>query len=275
MVHDPYAALEPEMGPPLPRVVFAGPHTCPSASWSPGDVHALTVSFLPEAWYRLPGVQTGSYFDKVLPLEDVLEGPLLAQFLAIEPNPQGDTFQDIEQALQTYWTAVGGLSLVPTIHGWITSLMQRTALSNVGIGVRQLQRKLKMMAGQSQRELQIYARTERAMMCLAGVPENSPVELAGLAAAAGFSDQSHMGREIRRVSGLSPGRLEALMRADEAFWFYRLVRGGFQEHSNNIEPLLNNMPAPSPARTERPCGLAESPCLQCNRARDACCCVRR
>jgi len=97
----------------------------------------------------------------------------------------------------------------------------------MGVGLRQLQRRLKQVTGQGQRDLQIYARTEHAMMCLASLPEDTPVELAALAAEAGFSDQSHMGREIRRVSGLSPGRLDTLMRTDEAFWFYRLVRGGF------------------------------------------------
>ena len=71
------------------------------------------------------------------------------------------------------------------------------------------------------------------MMCRAGLPEQASVALADLAAEAGFSDQSHMGREIRRVSGWPPGRLDALMRTEEAFWFYRLVRGVLQEHSTD------------------------------------------
>lgn len=37
-------------------------------------------------------------------------------------------------------------------------------------------------------------------------------------------DQSHMGREVRRVTGLSPARLDDLMAHDEAFWFYRLMQ---------------------------------------------------
>jgi len=40
---------------------------------------------------------------------------------------------------------------------------------------------------------------------------------------AGFADQSHMGREVRRVTGLAPGRLDDLIASDEAFWFYRLI----------------------------------------------------
>jgi hypothetical protein len=38
-----------------------------------------------------------------------------------------------------------------------------------------------------------------------------------------LSDQSHMGREIRRLTGLSPGKLNQLMATHETFWFYRLL----------------------------------------------------
>lgn len=232
MVADPYAGVAPELGPVLSRVVFAGPHRHPSASWSTGDVHALTVSFLPESLNRLFGIRMESFMDKVLPLESLVSDPLIDELLAIEPYPAGEALQPIERLLLPHWTASGGHDLVPTIQGWISSVAQRAAFTDVGVGIRQIQRQLKRIAGQSQRDLQIYARTERAMMCLAGLPEEASVELADLAVEAGFSDQSHMGREIRRVSGLSPGRLDALMRTDEAFWFYRLVREGFQEHCN-------------------------------------------
>lgn len=67
------------------------------------------------------------------------------------------------------------------------------------------------------------------MACLAALPEQAPVDLAGLATEAGFADQSHLGREVRRVTGLSPRQLDALMRTDEAFWFYRLMKGHFQD----------------------------------------------
>lgn len=47
-------------------------------------------------------------------------------------------------------------------------------------------------------------------------------DLAALAADHGFADQSHMGREVRRVTGISPARLNSLIRTEEAFWCYRL-----------------------------------------------------
>ena len=48
-------------------------------------------------------------------------------------------------------------------------------------------------------------------------------EWAALAADSGFADQSHLGREVRRITGFSPRRLQQMMAEDESFWFYRLL----------------------------------------------------
>ena len=55
------------------------------------------------------------------------------------------------------------------------------------------------------------------------LPPSDTPHLASLAADAGFADQSHLGREVRRVTGLPPGRLGELMRTDEAFWPHRSI----------------------------------------------------
>lgn len=64
----------------------------------------------------------------------------------------------------------------------------------------------------------VHARTNR---------DEKSLDLAGLASDAGFADQSHMGREVRRVTGLTPRRLDELVASDEAFWFYRLIGDWF------------------------------------------------
>jgi AraC-like DNA-binding protein len=47
--------------------------------------------------------------------------------------------------------------------------------------------------------------------------------LAAVAAESGYSDQSHLGREVKRVTGLPPARFAERMKTDEAFWMYRLL----------------------------------------------------
>lgn len=96
-------------------------------------------------------------------------------------------------------------------------------MSQSGASLRQLQRTVRRLTGQSYRQLQLYQRTEQAFGQLTQSAEHSASRWASLAAESGYADQSHLGREVRRMTGFSPARLEAMMQADEAFWFYRLL----------------------------------------------------
>jgi AraC-like DNA-binding protein len=218
-------ALVPALGPALPRVVFSGPHRTPSASWSPGPVHALSVSFYPEAMAKLIGVRIERYLDAIVPLEEVVGGPLREPLQAIAVDDGRPAFDRLATALRPHWQSLFAQAAVPTIRGWVTSMAVRAAFSRTGAGMRQAQRRIKAWTGQSHRDLRLYVRTERAMAQAAARPAGSPPDLAALAADAGFADQSHLGREVRRVTGLSPARFDELIRTDESFWIYRLLMG--------------------------------------------------
>lgn len=47
MVEERGPTPRPTLGPVLPRLVFSGPQRYPSVSWSPGEIHALSVGFYP------------------------------------------------------------------------------------------------------------------------------------------------------------------------------------------------------------------------------------
>ena len=51
-------------------------------------------------------------------------------------------------------------------------------------------------------------------------PSTPPVDLA---VEAGFADQSHMGRDLKRATGFSPVQLNQRILQNEAFWCYRLL----------------------------------------------------
>lgn len=228
MVHDPASATAaaPVLGAPLQRVLLSGPQRRPSASWSHGPVHALSVGFHPEALSRLLGIAIDAWVDRTVPLEQVVDGPLLQLFLDVLHDDGRSPMQRVEALLAPLWQGTPRHIEGQTLRRWLRSLALRAALSPAGAGLRQVQRRIKRWAGQSHRELQLYARAEAVLARTAARPEATPLNLAALAAEAGFADQSHMGREIRRVTGTAPGRLDELIRRDEAFWFYRLM----QEH---------------------------------------------
>lgn len=213
------------LGPALPRLVLSGPQRRPSASWSPGAVHALSVGFYPEALSRLLGQPMEAYLDQHLPLEMVAPPLFLQACQAIFAASNDDPFSVLETHFQPLWREPSRASPAPYLGDWVRSLATRAAHSTAGRSLRQLQRRVRGWTGQSYRDLQLFIRVEEAFIRSLEANDSSTSNLAAIAADAGFADQSHMGREIRRVTGLSPARFGECLANDEAFWYYRLIAG--------------------------------------------------
>lgn len=226
MVLDPPGGAGPRLSAPLPRVIVSGPYRSPAASWSPGPVHALSVSFHPQALTRLLGIGLGPLQDRSLALEAVGAPDAVCEALRTPLRDDGrPPFARVVDVLRPRWQDSGGDSGAADVRGWLAALALRAAGSRPGTGLRQVQRRFKDWTGQSQRELRLCARVEQVMAEVSRLPADQALNLAALAAETGFADQSHLGREVRRVTGLSPARLNAHLAHDEPFWLYRLLRG--------------------------------------------------
>nr|WP_051506743.1 hypothetical protein [Chania multitudinisentens] len=146
-----------------PRLGLIGPFRKPAASWAPGAVHALWVSIYPDALSRLWSIRAEDYMDRVVPLEGLVPD---ATFDALARIGTGDepSFQQIESALRPQWSSspVADASTAD-LRAWIASLPPRTALPKAGAGLRQIQRRIKDHAGQSQRDLQIFAALKKPL----------------------------------------------------------------------------------------------------------------
>lgn len=202
---------------PLPALVFAGPFRKPAASWSPGPIRALMVSFYPDALVRLWGIRLQDYVDTVVPAEHVLPPEALAALSGIgDSDAPLDT---LEARLMHLWQDAQQDTGIVGIRSWLTSLTTRGAGTPLGVGMRQVQRRIKNLTGQSQRDLELYARIEEAF----AYAVHHAQDLASIAANTGYSDQSHLGREVKRVTGLSARQLRDRTFQDEAFWLYRLL----------------------------------------------------
>ncbi|MBI3101077.1 MAG: AraC family transcriptional regulator [Burkholderiales bacterium] len=215
----------PRLGPALPRLVLSGPQRRPAASWSPGAVHALSVGFYPEALSRLIGRPIAPYIDQNLPLEGVAPPPLLQACQAILDTGNDAPFATLEAHLLPLWREPGRASPAPYLGDWVRSLVTRATHSTGGRSLRQLQRRVRNWTGQSYRDLQLFIRVEEAFIRHIEAHGSSTANLAAIAVDAGFADQSHMGREICRVTGISPARFGERLTNDEAFWYYRLIAG--------------------------------------------------
>ncbi|ODU58494.1 MAG: hypothetical protein ABT02_14320 [Comamonadaceae bacterium SCN 68-20] len=225
MVEDRGPGAPPTLGPALPRLAFSGPQRAPFASWSPGGVHALSVGFYPEAMGRLIGQPIGPWLDQHVPLEAVAPPALVRVCQAVLDAGGMAPFSVLEAQLQGLWRGPAQAGLAPYLGDWVRSVATRAAHSTAGQGLRQLQRRVRGWTGQSHRDLQRFVRVEEAFIRHVETEGGSAPDLAAIAADAGFADQSHMGREIRRVTGWPPARFGERLAHDEAFWYYRLMAG--------------------------------------------------
>ena len=211
---------------PVPQLSFAGPQTKPMASWNPGVVHALTVGIYPEAWKQLVECDLEPLVDKTLPLEDVASGALLDLCKEVLAGPTNKTpFQQFMEGLGPIWISSRAPrhSAYHRLSDWTHELATKAASSGTGKSVRQAQRRIKSWTGQNQRDLQFYARNEALFEKTLAAGLKGNLDLAEVALDAGFSDQAHMGRSVRKLTGMSPAKLNHLIATAEAFWCYRLI----------------------------------------------------
>lgn len=198
---------------PLPSFSVTGPQNTPTSSWASGESAAFTVGFYHDAWLALGGAADCSRVPK-----DIAEA---MHCFAIESNPQ-EGWIAFCNALIPVW-AKSRPTAWPGIVGigdWAKAVASRAALSGSGRSLRSLERRIKRASGQTQRSLDFYGSFENLHRIAQQFPQTS---LAEIAQEAGFADQSHMGRSVRRATGYSPARLNRAIETKEAFWCYRLL----------------------------------------------------
>ena len=182
---------------------------------------------------QLLGIQLETYFDRVIPLEqlrDVMPAWFWQLCQQVQQQPE-QAFACLQQQLQQQLNADQARLPPRTLSGWLRAMLLRASFSQAGSSLRQWQRHIKQLTGQSQRDLQLYEKTEQAFSQFARQATPAGTEWAMLAADSGFADQSHLGREVRRITGFSPKRLQQMMAEDESFWFYRLL----WQHHRSLE----------------------------------------
>jgi AraC-like DNA-binding protein len=226
------AASSPGVAPariPLERFVVSGVRTRPTTSWNPGGVRALMVILYPDALRPLLAVSLRNLIDRTLPAREVLAPDWIQRLeVLFDAAPDvltapGRCFDHVQQRLAEAWPGPeavafgGGVRL----EDWLLALTIRAAGSRLGRGVRQLQRRFTDWTGLSRRELEAFAQAER--LFLLTMNQKQDIDAVRLAADAGYADQSHMIRRVRRVTGLPPRQLLDRIQHDEAYWVYRVL----------------------------------------------------
>lgn len=220
------SAIRTSNGQTLPGpIVFGGPHTMPTTSYNPGPVHALTMVVMPDALRAMTGVDAGRHVNELTAAHEVFDADWLAMLrAALQAPDDAARVQLIEDFITPRWQAVRGDSWTNarTYRDWAQSLALRAAMTGVGRSVRQGARRIRAWAGLPLRTVQGLSRAEASFLEAQGAIQEGRLNWADVAHDAGYADQSHLCRESRRVTGLSPQELLRRIQEDESFWVYRV-----------------------------------------------------
>ena len=219
------AALDSPRSPMPSRIVFSGPFTRPSISWSPGPGHGMMLLLLPDAIHHLLGIDPKDWMNRMVDVSSVLPEEWLKMCRSVAANQEDDQrVALIDDFLGPRWQAARPKQ-TPGLHrytDWATGLALHAATSRTGRSLRQIERRILRWAGQPLRELKGLGRAERAFFKVVEAEDNERHRCSALAVDAGYSDQSHLCRESRRITGCTPNELWDRIAHDEGFWPYRI-----------------------------------------------------
>ena len=213
----------------VPSLAFSGAQLKPSVSWNSGEVLMIVAVFYPDAISAMTGLDLSQFAGRTVAAEEVLPPSFFEpcrDFSDAVPHEGIEkSLSSLEDQIEFVWTSMRPAGSRPTrrLKDWSRSLASRAAVSGAGRSTRQIARRIKSWTGVSERDLQGIGHAEQLYAKLHEAIENGGIDWAELAAAAGFADQPHMIRQIRRSSGFTPEQLRQRARDDEAFWGYRLL----------------------------------------------------
>ncbi|MBI3636439.1 MAG: AraC family transcriptional regulator [Candidatus Rokubacteria bacterium] len=208
-------------------IVFRGPHTIPTITYNPGPVQMFMMLVMPDALRAMTGIDAGQHVNRLSAAQDVFDAAWLSMLSSALGAPDDAArVQLIEEFIDPRWQAArrDAWGYARNYRDWTRALAMRAAMSGLGRSVRQVERRVRAWAGLPLRTLHGLSRAERSFFGALDADARGRLNWAEVAADAGYADQSHLCRESRRITGLSPRELMRRMQEQEGFWVYRIWR---------------------------------------------------
>ena len=202
----------------LPRIFLTGPFTAPVKTFASAPLTSMRIVLQPwllQIWFDL------DLKNMVNAIIDAAHIPRLTEPIVV------DALQSVTSQPDLLESALKILSLPQSDPGHEASIMANLLLETqsisetvlrYGIGVRQLERRFARNFGLSPKEWLRIKRFEVSLVKLA----NDKESLADVAADAGYADQSHMTRDHRRATGLTPRQTKEGMKKEiPGYWAFK------------------------------------------------------
>lgn len=211
---------------PLHRLALCGGMRGPREARAEAGTRIVTLSLLPGGARALFGVPAGVLMEEAVDLAEVTDDAgrgLLARFVdglaaAAAMEDSLSRLWGLLEALRRDTAGQPDLWVPPTL----LSLPGTALAAQFGLGQRQFERRFRESYGQPLRSYRQQLRCSRLLLAL-GAAMRPADGLAEIAVAAGYADQAHLCRDVRRFTGHSPaGLLAGVASDDPAFWPYRI-----------------------------------------------------
>ncbi len=216
-----------------PRCVLVGPHVRRREDliWT-GHLNMFTVRFTSIGFWALFGVAASAIRDVAEGAEVVLGGSVrgLEERLAAAHEDELPKVAErflLERLRQSRvaWGCVAsdggtGLRMVETLRARDGAVPVERLAEQFGLSVRQVERMFQEQVGVSPK---VYARLVRLRRAMEMSGREARPDWAGIAARAGYFDQSHMVREFQALNGATPVAFTELGRRARE---YRQTEGG-------------------------------------------------
>ncbi|QOL49680.1 AraC family transcriptional regulator [Massilia litorea] len=209
-------------------VVVSGTQAHPTVSWSPTTGRGHVACFTADAAQALFGLDLAAIQDRFAPVGEVIGPEFAALWDALLASEDAEVPGVLERHLARRWQAVQGRdserpSLRQLGRHWVERLGWQASQWARVHSPRHVERRVKSFSGRSLREWQSIVRTEGLFFAARERYEAGlPFDWAGLAQDQGFTDQAHMIRSAKRITGFAPTEFAQRFAEDESFWMYRL-----------------------------------------------------
>jgi len=188
----------------------AGPDTGPVPATMMADTVVLGVRFRPPAGGPALGIPLSELRDQRVDLADLRPAEARRLPATLDPATAVARALEVTAALLTEGSPDPAVTRAARLLRDPQTRAEDVA-AEVGLSPRQLRRRCHAAVGYGPKTLQRVLRFRRFVSRIDARPD--ALDLAALAAAAGYADQAHLTRECGRFSGLTPAALARLRTA--------------------------------------------------------------
>jgi AraC-like DNA-binding protein len=211
------------------NVLISGSQSGPTASWSRGSGRGGMIYFPINTATELFQIDVSMIQDRAICARRILGTTWFEMLDAlVDSDDDQVTLEIIERYLEPRWRPSHPRhSTTDILRGagrqWVDGLARQANEWQRSRGTRQVERRIKALSGRSLREWQSLVGTEQAFFAARDRQESiKSLDWAAFALEAGFADQAHLSRAVKRITGFPPAEFARRFVEDESFWIYRL-----------------------------------------------------